>query len=85
MSSPRGGYHSSTSSGSNSHCSTSYTSPVGYSSSGGHVGGNNAAAAAAVFGGGHVPSPQFLNGMSHLMNSAFSSVGQFGLASVQSK
>ena len=76
MSSPRAGYHSSTSSGSNSHCSTSYTSPV-YSSNS----TNNAAAAAAVFGN-NVPSPQFLNGMSHLMNSAFSSVGQFGLAGV---
>jgi hypothetical protein len=39
-------------------------------------------AAAAVFASGNVPSPQFLNGMSHLMNSAFSSVSQFGLAGV---
>lgn len=83
MSSPRGGYHSSTSSGSNSHCSTSYTSPVGYSSNA--ASSNAVAAASAVFGSGNVPSPQFLNGMSHLMNSAFSSVGQFGLAGVQSK
>lgn len=80
MSSPRGGYHSSTSSGSNSHCSTSYTSPV-YSNTSNNV-NNAAAAASAVFGNGNVPSPQFLNGMSHLMNSAFSSVGQFGLAGV---
>ncbi len=43
---------------------------------------NNAAAAAAVFANGNVPSPQFLNGMSTLMNSAFSSVGHFGLAGV---
>ena len=71
MSSPRGGYHSSTSSGSNSHCSTygssAYTTPTNVNS-----------AAAAVFGS-QVPSPGFLNGMSNLMNSAFSSVGHFGL------
>lgn len=84
MSSPRGGYHSSTSSsGSNSHCSTSYTSPVGYSSNA--ASSSAVAAASAVFATGNVPSPQFLNGMSHLMNSAFSSVGQFGLAGVQTK
>jgi early B-cell factor len=40
------------------------------------------AAAVAVFGQNGVngiPSPGFLNGMSNLMNSAFSSVGHFGL------
>ena len=77
MSSPRGGYHSgstsSSSSGISSHCSTygnsAYTTPTNV---------NSAAAAAAVFGS-QVPSPGFLNGMSNLMNSAFSSVGHFGL------
>lgn len=71
MSSPRGGYHSSNgSTGSNSHCSTyggsSYTTPTNA----------NAAVAATVFGN---TSPGFLNGMSSLMNSAFSSVGHFGI------
>jgi hypothetical protein len=71
MSSPRGGYHSSTSNGSSSHCSTyngsSYSTPNN---------ANAAVAAASVFGN---TSPGFLNGMSNLMNSAFGGVGHFGL------
>lgn len=74
MSSPRAGYHNSTSSNSSassSHCSqyntSAYATPT------------TTNAAVAVFGN-TMSSPGFLNGMSNLMNSAFSSVGQFGLA-----
>jgi len=64
MSSPRG-YHSSTSSSSHSSAyGSAYATPT-----------SSAAAAAFV---NSVPSPGFLNGMSNLMNSAFS-VGHFGL------
>ena len=70
MSSPRAGYHSSTSS-SGSNCST-YNGGSTYSTP------TNPNAAVAVFGN-TVPSPGFLNGMSNLMNSAFSTVGHFGL------
>ena len=68
MSSPRGGYHSSTSSASSTYANSAYTTPTATANQ----------AAVAVFGN-TVPSPGFLNGMSNLMNSAFSSVGHFGL------
>lgn len=76
-SSSANGYHSSgSSSGNNSHCFTSYVNGAYAAST--PTNPNNAAAV-AVFGQ-NVSSPGFLNGVSSaLMNSAFSSVGHFGL------
>lgn len=71
--------------------SSTMSSPRGYTSSSSHssaygsayatptASSAQVAAAAAAFAANGVPSPNFLNGMSNLMNSAFSSVGHFAL------
>jgi hypothetical protein len=96
MSSPRGGYQNSTSCNNNNNNNSSSSSSSSSSSCSAYANASpyattpvaaaaaaaamNPAAAAAVFGQS-VASPGFLNGaMSNLMNSAFSTVGHFGLA-----
>ncbi|CAF1151409.1 unnamed protein product [Didymodactylos carnosus] len=59
--------------------SRAQTSPRGYGSSYGSA----AALAYAQQQSYNVSSPGFLNGMSNLMTSAFSTIGPFGLSSAQ--
>lgn len=93
MSSPRSGYHSGQSSstsggGVNSNSTTSAVAAAAAAAAAVNTCANqqyqnayvNAPAAAAAVFGTSMGSPGFLNGMSNLMNSAFSSVGHFGLS-----
>jgi hypothetical protein len=68
MSSPRGSYSTNSSTHSSTYGGSAYTTPT-----------NSSAVAVAAFAN-TVQSPGFLNNMSSLMNSAFSSVGHFGLS-----
>lgn len=68
MSSPRGSYSTNSSTHSSNYGGSAYTTPT-----------TSSAVAAAAFAN-TVQSPGFLNNMSNLMNSAFSSVGHFGLS-----
>ena len=68
MSSPRGSYSTNSSTHSSTYGGSAYTTPT-----------TSSAVAAAAFSN-TVQSPGFLNNMSNLMNSAFSSVGHFCLS-----